>query len=209
MDKEDKLPVYELTMENLDYDSITAVSLVDFPAIEKDFMAFSKKSKGRFEFGKTDPEKKIITGAALIPDKLIYRFDMLRGEFEVFFSKDTIEKISQIFLKDHKQNSVTVQHENAVNNIYVFESWIIEDPKNDKANALGFEELPAGTWMISMKVDNDDIWDQIKDGDIKGFSIEAYVSSVLTELNVEPEKIITPEEEAVNMIKRLLEKYLN
>jgi hypothetical protein len=206
MDKE-KLPLYELTINNIDYDAITAISLVDFPAIERDFLMFAKEESSMFQFGKADIEKKIITGPALIPNKNIYRSDQLRGEFEIFFSEDTVSKISQKFLKEHKQNSVTVQHQTSANNIYVFESWIIEDTENDKSNAIGFNDLPVGTWMVSMKIENDEIWDKIKEGEIKGFSVEAYVSQKLAELKIQDE-IEDEDEEALKNIMSLLSDYL-
>ncbi len=213
MEEQEKIPVYELTMDDIDFDAITAMSIVDFPAVEKDFMKFAKKNKVKFEFGKADVDKKIITGVALIPDKKIYRFDMMKGEYEVFFSAETILKLSQKFLKEHKQSSVTVQHEYNANNIYIFESWIIEDGENDKANALGFKDLPSGTWMISMRIENNEIWEQIKNDELRGFSIEAYVSTILTDLEKqvfeEDVKELTDNEIMIKEIKRLLDDFQN
>ena len=177
----EQLPLYELSLEDLNFDAITAVSLVDFPAIEKDFIAFSKDKRNEFEFANADTEKRIVTGPALIPGKEIYRYDMFRGEYNVIFNAESVEKIQQEYLLRSKHQDVTVQHEVNANHISAIESWIIVDPENDKANALGFTDLPKGTWMLSMKINNDEVWDMIKSGEIKGFSIEAYLSKQLIE----------------------------
>jgi len=210
-EKEEKLDLYELLIENIDFDALTAVSAVDFPAIEKDFMKFAKKGKMKFTFGKSDEDKRVITGPALIPNKKIYRFDMFKGEYEVFFSKDTVAQLAQEYLKNHKQSNVTIQHEYNANNMYIFESWIVEDPTNDKSNALGFTDLEPGTWMISMKVDNDEVWEQIKNDEIRGFSIEAFITTVLTDLKLEnkPEgrEDFKDNDAKINYIKYLIEEW--
>ena len=174
-----KLPVYELTFDDKEFDSIYAISIVDMPAIEKDFMMFSKNEPMKFQ--EINEEKRIITGPALIPNKKIYRRDNSKGEFEVFFSEDTIRKVVIEYLKSHHQEDVTLEHQIKANNIHLFESWIIEDETNDKATALGFD-LPKGTWMVSMKVDNDAVWNEIKLGYANGFSIEGYLTQELTKL---------------------------
>jgi len=178
-----ELPLYELTLENLDIDSITAMSIVDFPAVEENFIALNKQNKIQL----ADESKHIITGVALIPDKKIYRKDVEGNEFEVFFSAQTIELIAKLFLKQHRQDNITIQHESNANNIYVFESWIVEDSDKDKSNALGLGKFPKGTWLISMKVENAEIWSDIKEGNLNGFSIEAYVSKMLTNSKIRQE----------------------
>jgi len=179
MKTDNKLPVYTLTIENIDFDGIQGISIVEEPAIEEYFMKFSKVEKINFTETKSNEEKKIITGPALIPDKLIYR-RVNGNKFNVKFERDVIEEIRNKFLINFKQKNINLNHAVNANNVSVVESWIIEDNKNDKANVLGFD-LPKGTWMVSMKIDNDIVWESIKDGDLKGFSIEAWLTSNLVD----------------------------
>lgn len=169
-----ELPVYELKLNELDVDGLTAISIVTDPAIQKPFMKFSN-IKMKIE----NDDEKIITGPALIPNMLIFRRSPQYGEHNVFFSENTIKELAIKYLSENKQNNVTVEHQYNANHISLFESWIIENPENDKANALGFSDLPKGTWMISMKIQNESVWNQIRDGELDGFSIEAYLSKVL------------------------------
>ncbi len=215
MEENEKLPLYILGLDDLDFDGITAISLVDFPAIEENFIKLAKASKRNdYLFGKTDTLKHIVTGPALIPDKKIYRADMFRGEFEVMFTSEGIEKIRDYFLQNFKQKDITVDHVINANNISIVESWIIEDKANDKANALGFD-LPKGTWMVSMKIENGEVWDRIEDGELKGFSIEAYLSQTLISAAIKEKELneISDEDEGdveeVNKILDNLDAALN
>lgn len=153
---------------------VYAVSVVESPAIEENWVALNKHF---IELKNIDEEKKILMGAALIPNKQILRYDEKIGEYYIYFSKDTIKKTSELYLKRNNQNNATFEHEVKVGGLHVVESWIIENSKVDKSANYGFE-LPEGTWMITMKVENEDIWKKVKDGDIKGFSIEGIYSSV-------------------------------
>ena len=120
----------------------------------------------------TSEEKRILTSPVLLPEQNIYReFD---GEqCNVFFSSDTIEKLQQNFFKQQYQKNSTLEHSEVIDGVFFFESWIVKNPKNDKANELGFD-VPSGTWMMSMKVDNQAIWDEyVKTGLITGFSIDS------------------------------------
>ena len=113
-------------------------------------------------------------GAALIPNKPIFR---KRNEtmFYVYFSKDTVRRASELFFQNSNQNNATLEHQMSVNGLTVVESWIVEDTKMDKSAKYGLE-MPEGTWMISMKVENDEIWnDYVKTGKVKGFSIEGIL----------------------------------
>jgi phage head maturation protease len=151
------------------------------------------------KFQAVDKEKRIVTGPALIPKKLIYRKDDGDG-FYIYFTEDTIEKASQLYLKDGNQFNTTMQHENEVHGVTLVESWIKVDEK-DKATALGFD-VPDGTWMVSLKVDNDDVWNNfIKTGKVKGFSIEGVFSGKVVQQQKEEDK----EKVIVQKIKELLE----
>ena len=168
--------IVELIIDEKDEQSgIDAISVVMSPAIESNFIHLSKH---QVELKEIDAEKRIIMGAALIPDKQIYRKnDKTKDEYYIYFSKATIRKASELFLMNANQNNSTLEHSQKLKGLSVVESWIIEG-ENDKSKNYGFD-LPQGTWMISMKVNNDEIWDKVKLGEVKGFSIEGYFADKL------------------------------
>jgi hypothetical protein len=166
-----KMEIIELLIdENKIESGINAVSVVESPAIEENFVALKKHE---VELKEVDGEKRILMGAALVPNKQIYRKNGDK-EFYIYFSEDTVRKASELFLMRANQNNATLEHEKKMlDGMSVVESWIIEDEKQDKSAKYGFN-LPKGTWMISMKVNNDEIWNKVKAGEVKGFSIEGY-----------------------------------
>jgi len=167
--------IVELVIEK-DLDGIDAVSLVDAPAIEENFIALAKEYK--MDLAEVDAEKRILMGAALIPEKKIYRKDEQGNEFYVYFSQDTVRKASELFFINGNQNNATEQHRKSIDGMSVVESWIVEDTEKDKTAKYEMS-VPVGTWMISMKVNNDDIWEKVKLGEVKGFSIEGYFADKL------------------------------
>lgn len=186
--------IVELIIEK-ETDGIDAVSVVDFPAIESNFVALNSQIETKL--AQISEEKKLLMGAALIPNKQIYR-KYGEDEFYVYFSSDTIRKASQNFLKSGNQSNATLQHKDKIDGMTVVESWIVEDAEKDKSTLYGFN-MPKGTWMISMKVDNDEVWDKVKAGEIKGFSIEGYFADKL-EMQIEAQK----KNELINKLKELL-----
>ena len=157
--------------ENELFSGIEAISIVDRPAIQENFIALSEQSK--VQLAEVDKEKKILMGAALVPNKNIYRADG-EDEYYIYFSEDTVRKASELFLMRGNQNKSTLEHEAELNGLSVVESWIIEDETHDKSRKYDMD-LPIGTWMVSMKVNNDEVWDDyVKTGKVKGFSIEGY-----------------------------------
>ena len=155
---------------------IEAVSIVESPAIESDFVALKGEE---VKLAEIDKEKRILLGALLIPNKPIYRTNN-EEEFYVYFSADTVRKASELFFKNGNQNNATLEHKLAVNDLTVVESWIVENKEKDKS-ALYDLDVPVGTWMISMKVNNEKIWkDFVKSGVVRGFSIEGYFSDKAT-----------------------------
>lgn len=164
------MEVIELIIdEDKDLSGIEAISVVEHPAIEENFVALSKE----YKFERVDGEKRLLVGPLLIPDKKIYRRDGNK-EYYVFFSKDTIRKASELYLMRGNQNNATFEHKEAVNGLTLVESWIIDSKENDKSKHFGMD-LPEGTWMGAIKVNNDVIWeDYVKTGQVKGFSIEGY-----------------------------------
>ena len=149
---------------------IDAISIVEKPAIESNFLAFNE---GKVVLAEQDNEQRILIGAALIPDKPIYR-NQGGEEFHVYFSKRTIRRAMELFFKFGNQGNSTLEHEHRINGLSVVESWIVDDTKMDKSNLYGLD-VPKGTWMVSVKVENEAIWkDWIKSDRVKGFSIEGY-----------------------------------
>ena len=149
-------------------EGIQAISLVEAPAIDENWVTLSEQ----LLFKAQDQERRIVMGPALIPDKPIYR---RKGEeeFHIFFSKETVRKSMELYFKNGRQNSATVEHEVGIASTTVVESWIIEG-EQDKSKMYGFD-LPVGTWMVSMKIESEPIWDEwVKTGRLKGFSIEGY-----------------------------------
>tara|TARA_R110002051_G_scaffold164980_3_gene235810 strand:- start:23 stop:640 length:618 start_codon:yes stop_codon:yes gene_type:complete len=172
------MDIIELVIdENEELSGIEAISVVSAPAIEENFLAL--KNEEQIRLAEVSKEKRILMGAALIPDRPIYRKNG-EQEFYIFFSKDTVVKASQMYLKAGNQGQATMEHtEEKLEGMTVVESWIIEDSVHDKSRKYGLD-LPLGTWMVSMKVDNDDIWDNyVKQNKIVGFSIEGYFADRL------------------------------
>ena len=163
-----KIKKYKVGIDSETY----AISMVESPAIESDFVALSKEEEKRV-FLESD-ERHMVYGAALIPDKDIYRNNG-EQEFYISFTKESIEKMSQDFMKNYRQNEVTLDHDEMANDITITESWLVEDPYKDKANALGIN-VPKGTWMVGMKVNQIDVWERVKSGELKGFSVESMIS---------------------------------
>ena len=163
-----KIKKYKVGIDSETY----AISMVESPAIESDFVALSKEEEVKVFL--ESEERHMVYGAALIPDKDIYRNNG-EQEFYISFTKESIEKMSQDFMKNYRQNEVTLDHEEMANDITITESWLVEDPYKDKANALGIN-VPQGTWMVGMKVNQIDVWERVKTGELKGFSVESMIS---------------------------------
>jgi hypothetical protein len=193
-----KMEIIELLIdENKIESGINAVSVVESPAIEENFVALKKHE---VELKEVDGEKRILMGAALVPNKQIYRKNGDK-EFYIYFSEDTVRKASELFLMRANQNNATLEHEKKMlDGMSVVESWIIEDEKTDKSRLYNFN-LPKGTWMISMKVNNDEIWNKVKAGEVKGFSIEGYFVDKY-EMSLQE----TEEDRLINAIRDLILK---
>jgi hypothetical protein len=191
--------IVELVIEeNNEALAIDAISLVSAPAIEQDFVYFGKE-KHNLTFAKVDEEKRMLVSPALIPNKQIFRYDPnTDSEYYVYFSPDTVRKASELYLKHNNHHKATYEHQDRVSGVLTTESWIIEDPKNDKSTLYGYD-LPKGTWMVKMRIDNDDLWQKIKEGELRGLSIEGYFVDKMQKMS---EKEPTDQEilEALNEI---------
>ena len=164
------MKIIELIIDEEDvYGGIDAISIVEHPAIEEDFVALNKQKE--YKLQATDKDKKLLSGALLIPNKMIYRKER-DEEYHIYFSRETVRKASQMYLQKGNQNNATFEHEMPVQGLSLVESWIIDDKENDKSNMYGMD-LPLGTWFGTIKVNNDKIWNEfVKTGVVKGFSIE-------------------------------------
>ena len=173
MEMYDGKPLLRLTI-NGDEDGVNIISLVEFPAVERNFIQLSKEVKLSL-----NDEKKELLGVALIPDFPIYRRDE-QGEYYITFSAEAIRKAAIDFYKKLNVNMADVEHSHDMENgITYFQSLII-----DKENGIcptAFKDLPDGTWIVGCKVDNDAVWNAVKSGEVKGFSIDGY-------FHAEPEK---------------------
>lgn len=163
------LPLYNLVI-NDNADGVYRISLVDMPAIESDFLLFNQDPKKTYTF--SNDEKHVITGAAMIPNLPIYRCDESGFEYFVQFSRETIEKSAQLFFKNGYQGNISVDHETNVTGVYVFESYIVDSTRGIKPTDI---DLPDGSWVVSMKCENEALWDILKNTDmLHGFSIETF-----------------------------------
>jgi len=189
--------------ENDEVSGIEAVSIVENPAIEEDFVALKSQE---FKFAEVNKEKRILMGAALIPNKPIYRANE-ENEYYIYFSRDTVRKASELFFIKGNHNKSTLEHQMPLQGLVAVESWIVEDKEKDKSKIYGMD-MPLGTWMLSMKVLNDDVWNNyVKTGKVKGFSIEGYFADKVERPN-EPNNLSAwneeEEEHLVNELKQIL-----
>jgi hypothetical protein len=196
------MDIVELVIdENDDISGIEAISVVESPAIEEDFIALKNQE---FKFAEVNKEKRILMGAALIPNKPIYRKSG-DNEYYIYFSKETVRKASELFFIKGNQNNSTLEHNVALTGLTAVESWIVEGEK-DKSRHYGLD-VPVGTWMVSMKVHNDDVWENyVKTGKVKGFSIEGYFSDKLEkpqDKSLKDELAQIEEEEAEHILDQL------
>lgn len=173
-----ELPLYKLVISDDDTDGtgVTAVALVDAPAIQMNWMAFAKQQV----FKTTNPEKRIISGPLMVADQKIYRRDEQLGEYNVMFDAATIMKIVQKYFRHGNTNEVNLMHnENQkAGGVYMIESFVI-DKERGIQTPKGFETLSEGSWFGSFKVDNDEIWNEfIKTGTFKGFSVEGFFNNL-------------------------------
>ena len=161
--------------------AIDAISLVTSPAIEQDFVFFGKE-KNNLTFAKVDEEKRMLVSPALIPNKQIFRHDPnTDSDYYVYFSTDTVRQASELYLRHNNHHKATYQHQDRVSGVLTVESWIKEGDQ-DKSKLFGFD-LPNGTWFVKMKIENDELWEKIKSGELKGLSIEGYFTDKMEQMS--------------------------
>ena len=194
------MKIIELILDEDEAIGVEAVSLVNSPAIESDFIALNNQEIKLAEINK---EKRLLMGALLIPQKPIYRKSG-KEEYYIFFSRKTVERASQMYLQNGNQSNSTLEHDSQLKGLTLVESWIVEDKEKDKTALYGLD-VPVGTWMGSVKVDNDEVWnDYVKSGKVKGFSIEGYFADKLERPKEEIEENLSAEDKLINELKKAL-----
>jgi len=194
------MKMIELILDEDEAIGVEAISVVENPAIESDFIALNNQEIKLAEINK---EKRLLMGALLIPQKPIYRRNG-EEEYYIFFSKKTVARASQMYLQNGNQSQSTLEHDAQLKGLTLVESWIVEDKAKDKTALYGLD-VPVGTWMGSVKVENDEIWnDYVKTGKVKGFSIEGYFADKLERPNEELKEDLSAEEKVIEELKKLL-----
>jgi hypothetical protein len=157
-----------------------------------------KKKKKKDQKFATDDEKRIVIGPAMVPDLKIFRKDKEGNPYYVVFKEDTIKMIMEKYMRNKYTDNNDENHNgNAVKDVYVIESWIKEDME-DKSNKYGYEDLPIGTWFVSMKVRNDEVWKKVKNGELNGFSVSGWFEEVA---------MFCREEMFLRQVAEILKKY--
>jgi hypothetical protein len=205
MIKDNTEELYELILQD-DEDGVFANSLVESPAIERDFVWLNKE----VAFQSVSEEKQLVAGPILIPNKKILRIDGEGKRYNVFFTPETIEMVARKFMKNKYGDEVTLEHGNKTSGVYLTESWIVEQSSKDKSNLYGYT-LPKGTWFGIYKIEAPKIWEKVKDGTFRGFSIEGLFEHKKSNLKLALEKDIadlTDDEAEVllSQIKAIIKK---
>jgi hypothetical protein len=173
------MKVYEAVFKEGETEGVYALSVVENPAMEDMWITLSEQPQ-KIELELADEKKRLLLGAALIPNKKIYR-NIDGNEFYITFSEETIEKLAHNFFKEQNNNNSSLEHEVKLEGMSVVEGWIVEDTLKDKSANYG-KQYPKGTFVTMMKVDNDEMWQKALNGEIKGFSIDALLG--LQEINL-------------------------
>ena len=198
------MKIVELILDENSELGIEAISVVENPAIEEDFIALKSQE---IKLAEVDKEKRILMGALLVPNKPIYRRSG-EDEYYIYFSKDTVEKASQMYLMQGNQNNSTLEHQYELNGLSLVESWIVEDKVHDKSVKYGMDR-PIGTWMGSVKVNNDKVWNEfVKTGKVKGFSIEGYFADKMERPKENIEEELDEDETLIKQIIYIIENGL-
>lgn len=185
------LPVFSVSIE--DDNIFDNISLVDLPAIETDFIRMAEEVEVKFS---VDDEKRIVSGPVIIPEQMIYRNDGKR-QYYIKFSKEAIEQMALRFFADHRNTEGNLMHQLPVNGVVFYESYLLNRQRG--IAPVEFNELPDGTWFVSAKIENDNVWQLVKEGKLRGFSIDA----ILTMKPAKDEEIDTLEDlmKAIDTIK--------
>jgi len=200
--------LYELRIED-EMDEVMAISLVESPAIESDFIYFDKEV---LQFAAVDNEQQMLIGPILVPDKKILRVDGEGQPYHVFFTKDTVKKLAQNYLQKKYVSNATLEHDKKIKGVDLVESWI-KDGQLDKSNNYGLN-LPQGSWVGIFKISDKKLWnDYVKTGKVKGFSIEGLFShklikaSMMDDLLMDKEITQLSEQEAAKVLSKIKDMF--
>lgn len=194
------MQLFELVInENEEESGVLEIALVDSPAIESNWIAFNKPTM-RFKIH--DEEKRIISGWAMKADFPIPRIDENGEQFQVIFRAHTIQKIVHKYMRENRNNDFNIMHtQTGADGVYLIES-LLRDSKRGVKAPDNFEDAPDGSWWISAKVDNDEMWGQIKDGTYQGFSVEGFFNQT-EPINVDEQKLEEIREMVRNFVKTM------
>lgn len=187
-----------------DESEVFKISLVDEPAVNIGMVYLSEdKPKSQYISLSTD-EKHMIYACALRCNYPIYRYDG-ENEYYIRFSQKTVESLARKFMQNGFQNEWSTDHSNDVDGLTVVESWIVSDSNMDKTKALNMDsDIGVGDWIVGCYVDNDDVWERVKNGDFGGFSVEAFCNleevKKFSSINMEKENNVSFLEEIKNII---------
>ena len=200
--------LYDISIDPTDFETgLNAISLVENPAVEVDFLAFAKDESAALQFA--DEERHIITGIALLADTPIYRIAPDRTEYYVRFTKDCIRQLVEKYFKFGLTNSVNIEHKDNqfVDGVTMLESYIIDKERGICPSE--FASAPDGSWVVSYKVNNLDVWSKIKSGEVKGFSVQGLFRIIETKLemnNNKPEESEHQNKNNISLMSKLKEK---
>ena len=189
-------PIYKVTLNDL-HQGVNKISLVENPAIEEEWIAFSQDE---FDFKLADEVQQKLIGALLVPDKKIFRNHPTKGKFYIVFSEEVIEQISTRYNSKNLTNEFNVEHSTDVDGVVLSENWIVSDEENDKSRAFGLS-YKKGTWVGVAKISEREKWDAVKDN-LNGFSVELLTKLVDANLSEEEDEVPTDDE----MIDWLVER---
>lgn len=188
-----------IDQDNL-FQGVNAISLVENPAIQSDFVALSADAK-KVMLAEVNAEKRILVGAALIPNKPIYR-NQNGEEFYIYFSEDTVRMAAELFFKNNNQHKATLEHAEQLSGLHIYESWIVEDEQLDKSRKYGLD-VPVGSWVVTMKVNDDDIWNNyVKNNKVLGFSIEGqFANQLVKDVEMADQELDSKLNKFINILK--------
>jgi len=159
--------LYELIIEDEASDEVFQISLVENPAIEAFGVFFNKE---KIQFAEMN-EEGLFMAPILIPEKKILRVDGAGVPYEVYFTAQTIKRLSQMYLERKYQSNVNIEHKDSVNGVTLVETWIKESNVSDKSKLYGLN-VPVGSWIGTFKIDNEEVREKFRTGELKAVSIE-------------------------------------
>lgn len=194
------METYKVVFDEEKDKGVFAISLVESPAMESEFIALSKENK--IQLTEVDRKERTLLGVALIPDKPIYR-NTDGKEYNIVFDKETIKMAAHNFIKQGYQGNSSIEHENKINGVSIVEAWMVKDPKNDTANAYNLpkDDIVEGAWVVKMKCENDEIYNKALNGEVKGFSIDGLFS--LEKINLKQDDKMNKIDKAMNSLKEM------